>query len=44
MPSEQARRNLKTKVTYPMCMEYYEPEDAAVFALVSKEIQIMKLK
>ena len=27
-----------------MCMEYYEPENVAIFALVSREIQIHQLK
>ena len=32
------------KQTYPMCMGYYEPTNVAVFALVSKEIQLHQLK
>lgn len=32
------------KQTYPMCMGYYEPASVAVFALVSKEIQLHQLK
>lgn len=27
-----------------MCMDYYEPESIAIFGLVSREIQIQKLK
>jgi ABC-type branched-subunit amino acid transport system ATPase component len=32
------------KKTYPICMEYVEKYDIAVFGLVSKEIQIHQLK
>lgn len=29
---------------YPMCMDYYEKENVAIFALNSREIQFHKLK
>jgi hypothetical protein len=32
------------KKTYPIKMEFYEPENVAIFALVSKEIQIQRIK
>jgi len=38
------KKNLESKKTYPMCMEYYEPYNIALFALVSREIQIHQLK
>lgn len=28
------------KKTYPMCMDYFEPEDLAVFGLANCEIQL----
>lgn len=41
---QEEAKSSKPKTTYPMCMEYYEPENAAIFALVSREVQIHKLK
>jgi hypothetical protein len=38
------RKAKESKPTYPMCMEYYEPFNIAIFALVSREIQIHQLK
>lgn len=34
------KKNKNRKRTYPVCMEYYEPYNIAIFGLVSKEIQI----
>lgn len=44
---EKSRKKVKTKnayQVYPMCMDYYEKENVAIFALNSREIQFHKLK
>ena len=40
----KAKKSKSRKQTYPVCMEYYEPYNIAIFGLVSKEIQIHQLK
>lgn len=40
----KVKKNRNKKQTYPVCMEYYEPYNIAIFGLVSKEIQIHQLK
>jgi len=32
------RKKKDKKKTYPICMQYYEPFNIAIFGLVSKEI------
>ena len=36
--------SFEQKATYPMVMTYYEPLHLCIFALVSKEIQIVRIK
>lgn len=42
--THKQRKRKDSKKTYPMCMDYYEPYNIAIFGLVSKEIQIHQLK
>lgn len=36
--TKKTGKKQEKKKTYPICMEYYEPYDIAIFGLVSKEI------
>ena len=36
--------SFKQKQTYPMVMTYYEPLGLLIFAMVSKEIQLVKIR
>ena len=42
--NDAASKKFKGKTTYPMCMEYFEPYNVAIFGLVSREIEIHQLK
>jgi len=38
MEENKHKRNQESKKTYPMCMQYYEPANIAIFGLVSREV------
>jgi len=42
--NDASSKKFKPKTTYPMCMEYFEPYNVAIFGLVSREIEIHQLK
>jgi ribosomal protein L2 len=41
---QKAMKRVEEKATHPLRMEYYEPANLAIFALVTREIQIHELK